>query len=70
MGIAFCLGCGCSDHDACENAVSGETCSWLVVDYAYQKGICSECPEHMPIWPQGYTEKGEGEQAPTTKVQP
>jgi len=51
MALAFCIGCGCSDHDACENEETGEPCSWLAVDYAARSGVCSECPEHLPIWP-------------------
>lgn len=51
MGTAFCIGCGCSDHDACEDLETGDTCSWLAVDYALRKGVCSECSEHLPIWP-------------------
>lgn len=56
MGLAFCVGCGCSDHDACENEETGEPCSWLAVDYAARSGVCSECPEHLPIWPKDLEE--------------
>ncbi len=51
MATAFCIGCGCSDHDACEDQETGETCSWLAVDYAARKGVCSECSEHLHVWP-------------------
>lgn len=59
MGTAFCIGCGCSDHDACEDLETGETCSWLAVDYASRKGVCSECSEHLHVWPKD-DDEGDG----------
>lgn len=65
MGTAFCIGCGCSDHDACEDLETGETCSWLAVDYAARKGVCSECPEHLHVWP-----KDQDQAAPASAAAP
>lgn len=38
--IAKCIGCGCTDERACEGG-----CSWIAVDRAAGKGVCSNCPE-------------------------
>ena len=37
-GEAVCLGCGCSDFDACEGG-----CWWDTVDYDVGVGVCSNC---------------------------
>lgn len=41
---AACLGCGCTDSNAC---ISGDffPCHWIRVSYARRIGVCSECPE-------------------------
>lgn len=38
----LCIGCGCSDEDACEGG-----CSWLRADVELGLGVCSECPEFV-----------------------
>ena len=48
-----CIGCGCSDFNACVKG--GEACHWLKVDNAMQIGVCSNCP--------GYIEELEKRQA-------
>lgn len=50
MEIAYCIGCGCHDFAACADEATGEPCSWLVVDYAAQRGVCSACPEDIDRW--------------------
>lgn len=37
-----CIGCGCSDNDACELG-----CGWLRNDPITLLGVCSECPGHV-----------------------
>jgi len=34
----FCIGCGCSDYDACDGG-----CSWAAIDERAGVGICSNC---------------------------
>lgn len=45
MFEAQCIGCGCSDMNACVKG--NETCHWLSVDYALQLGVCSNCPGYL-----------------------
>lgn len=39
---AECLGCGCSDDEACDGG-----CEWLRVDYDRGLGVCSNCPDDV-----------------------
>ncbi|NKB37887.1 MAG: hypothetical protein GKR93_12095 [Gammaproteobacteria bacterium] len=39
---AVCLGCQCSDNDACGTV---EPCFWLMVNYEWGIGVCSECDD-------------------------
>jgi hypothetical protein len=48
MNIATCIGCGCDDNRACEMG-----CYWRRVDRAENKGVCSECHEHVEAWDRG-----------------
>lgn len=43
-----CVGCGCSDRDACPPNDAGETCQWVAVNKQLRVGICSRCAA-MPI---------------------
>lgn len=56
-GVAYCIGCGCQDHHACENG-----CWWLRVDYEVASGVCSECEKHVNRWDAG--ERWRNTQAP------
>lgn len=49
--LATCIGCGCTDLQACE----GETgpCSWVRLDREAGLGVCSECPEQVEAWDLG-----------------
>lgn len=47
MDIATCIGCGCTDFNACHDHESGTPCSWIVVDYAAGYGVCSCCQDQM-----------------------
>ncbi|ASG86794.1 hypothetical protein [Salmonella enterica] len=45
-GEATCVGCGCSDNDACVNEFR-DTCDWLKVNRQTGMGVCSFCPEFL-----------------------
>ena len=47
---AICIGCGCSDSNACWNEQTGEACAWLRLDRAAGVGVCSSCSEHVLRW--------------------
>lgn len=51
---AQCVGCGCTDSQACWDEAAGHACSWLRVDYAQKKGVCSCCEEHVEAWDRGH----------------
>lgn len=53
---AHCIGCGCHDFAACVCEVTGQPCSWLVVDRGAGLGVCSECGDHMGRWANGERE--------------
>lgn len=55
MGIATCIGCGCTDHNACHGEEG--PCWWLEVDYRIGHGVCSCCPDHLPRWHAGERER-------------
>lgn len=48
--FATCLNCGCDDFNACLGG-----CSWLLVDYKHQVGVCTKCEKHrhkfFEAWP-------------------
>lgn len=46
VGIAQCIGCGCDDLYAC----MPNACSWLVVNRATGRGVCSSCPQFLPTF--------------------
>ena len=54
-----CIGCGCTDNNACIDTVDGYPCSWLVVDRMTGKGVCSECPGHLREFRKLMREKSE-----------
>ncbi|EBR8157154.1 hypothetical protein DPY64_10605 [Salmonella enterica subsp. enterica serovar Newport] len=43
---ATCVGCGCTDNNACMNEYR-ETCYWLKVNRQTGLGVCSFCPEFL-----------------------
>lgn len=43
--VCVCIGCGCTDEDACTDGHS--TCCWLRLDRAAGVGVCSCCPEFL-----------------------
>lgn len=43
---SICIGCGCTDDDACEGG-----CAWLVRSGGV--GVCSSCRHALPAWEQG-----------------
>lgn len=48
--VAACIGCGCNDFRACE-----KRCSWLRVNYATGRGVCSNCAGWIPAFDSGKT---------------
>lgn len=50
--LVICVGCGCDDYHACEDAF-GDPCYWLVLDRRSGKGVCSQCPERLDAWRHG-----------------
>jgi hypothetical protein len=53
MKLAHCIECGCHDLAACNDDKTDDPCSWLVVDRAEGKGVCSACPEAVKRWNAG-----------------
>ncbi|ROC60411.1 hypothetical protein [Klebsiella quasipneumoniae] len=43
---ATCVGCGCTDHNACVDE-NHTPCSWLKVNRETGLGICSSCPTFL-----------------------
>lgn len=40
-----CIGCGCSELEACID--SDGPCHWLALDEGLGLGVCSSCPSHI-----------------------
>lgn len=40
--LTVCIGCGCTDIQACDNGL-GDPCYWISVNHAKHRGVCSEC---------------------------
>lgn len=49
--IATCIGCACTDMQAC--VADGEPCYWLRLDRDAGRGVCSACPGHVEAWDKG-----------------
>lgn len=49
---ATCVGCGCTDSEACDDGMLG-SCYWITVDRKAGVGVCSECPEALQRWKEG-----------------
>ena len=45
---AYCIGCGCSDLNACSGG-----CSWLRLDRSAKLGVCNECAHRVSDWDNG-----------------
>ncbi|EAM3008143.1 ParA family protein [Salmonella enterica] len=43
---AVCVGCGCTDNNACVNEFR-EPCHWLKVNHETGLGVCSSCPSFL-----------------------
>jgi len=50
---ATCIGCECTDDQACVNDATGNPCHWLAVDYEAHLGVCSECADSLERWHEG-----------------
>lgn len=53
LPLAYCIGCGCHDHAACTNEITGMPCWWIRLDRASGLGVCSECGKHIARWDAG-----------------
>ncbi|WP_198391421.1 hypothetical protein [Burkholderia ubonensis] len=53
LNVAVCIGCGCTDLNACWDDEKGAPCHWLVVDRDAGLGVCSACPEVVNAWNDG-----------------
>jgi hypothetical protein len=52
-GFAACIGCGCTEEDACFDEATHLPCHWLRLDPAAGKGLCSCCIELEADWDAG-----------------
>lgn len=57
LSIAQCVGCGCTDIDACCDTKGSDSCYWLRVDRTLGKGVCSWCTEYVVGWDAGEHDK-------------
>lgn len=44
---ATCVACTCTDRRACPGG-----CSWLELDREHGIGLCSQCADRRPAWPE------------------
>lgn len=58
LAAATCIGCGCADHAACVNRLTGEACWWVRLDRTVGLGVCSACPDHTDRWDDGDRTQG------------
>ncbi|GAB1832080.1 hypothetical protein MyNCGM70_49680 [Achromobacter xylosoxidans] len=57
LSIAQCVGCGCTDRQACCGTKGADPCYWLRVDRTLGKGVCSGCAEYVQAWDAGKYDK-------------
>lgn len=50
---ATCIGCGCTDSNACFDEIEGEPCHWKRVDRKTNLGVCSSCRDLESAWDAG-----------------
>lgn len=53
MTIDTCIGCGCTDTQACYDDANDAACHWLRVDLHAGLGVCSCCKELVEAWDAG-----------------
>lgn len=46
--IAYCIGCGCNDLNACSSG-----CSWHRLDRGTKLGVCNQCKHRVSDWDNG-----------------
>ena len=44
---AVCVGCGCTDNQACVSELGEGCCYWVALDHRTLRGVCSACAERM-----------------------
>ncbi|WP_238890961.1 hypothetical protein [Achromobacter insuavis] len=57
LSIAQCVGCGCTDNEACCDTKGTDLCYWLRVDRTLGKGVCNWCEEYVQDWDAGDYDK-------------
>ena len=50
LRLAVCIGCGCDDGQDCFGEDNENPRTWLRLDRAVCKGVCSNCSEHLERW--------------------
>jgi hypothetical protein len=48
-----CIGCGCTEHQACSDEAAGSPCAWIRLDPAAGVGLCSVCDDLAAAWDAG-----------------
>jgi hypothetical protein len=48
-----CIGCGCTNDDACYDEAAEDACHWIRLDAAEGKGLCSCCRDMEEAWDAG-----------------
>lgn len=47
--LCQCIGCGCDDNHACQDLL-GDPCGWIVQSKSRRLGVCTRCPNMVPLW--------------------
>lgn len=55
MSESSCIGCGCTDSQACDLG-----CHWVRRDERRRVGICSTCAVLVPVWDAGVRSEAHG----------
>jgi hypothetical protein len=50
---ATCIGCGCTNDNACYDEDTGDGCHWLRLEAKAGQGLCSCCSELEEAWDAG-----------------
>jgi hypothetical protein len=50
---ATCIGCGCTEDNACYDEAAEDACHWIRLEAKAAKGLCSCCSELEEAWDAG-----------------
>lgn len=53
QSVSTCIGCGCTDKQACVDPETLVTCCWVRLERAAGVGVCSCCGEDLDRWDRG-----------------